>query len=98
MLSQKGALPMIQPHQLLSCLALAIALAGCSGANNPTVNYPAENVGLDPLDQVIFLSSKDHQILDNAFLAYLQEIQGAGDDANWQARPYDHYVTENGFK
>jgi hypothetical protein len=61
-------------------------------------SYAPENAGLDPLDQVIFLSDQDHKILDNAFLAYLQEIQKAGDDANWQARPYDHYVTENGFR
>jgi hypothetical protein len=91
---------MIQRHHLLmSFLALTVALAGCSGTNsNSRVGYPPENFGLDPLDQVISLSDQDHQILDSAFMSYLQEVQQSGDDANWQAKPYDHYVTANGFK
>jgi hypothetical protein len=90
---------MIQRHLLISCLALTVMLAGCSGTNsNSMVSYAPENLGLDPLDQVIPLADPDHKNLDNEFLTYLQGVQQSGDDANWQAKPYDHYVTESGFK
>lgn len=94
---------MAQRHLLMSCLALTVALAGCSGGSSETnsnamVSYAPQNLGLDPLDQVIPLADQDQKNLDGEFLSYLRGVQQAGDDANWRTKPYDHYVTESGFK
>jgi hypothetical protein len=90
---------MTQRHLLMLFFALTVALSGCSGGNsNAMVSYAPENLGLDPLDQVITLSDRDHRLLDSDFLTYLQAAQQSGDDANWQEKPYDHYMTESGFK
>lgn len=89
---------MIQRHLIVLCLALTVALAGCVGTSSTAVTYTPEDLGLDPLDQVIPMATRDHQSLDNEFLAYLRGVQEAGDDANWQAKPYDHYMAESAFK
>jgi hypothetical protein len=93
---------MTQRHLLMSFFsffALTAALSGCSGSNgNAMVSYTPEDLGLDPLDQVIALSDQDHKNLDSDFLTYLRGVQQAGDDGNWQAKPYDHYVGESGFR
>jgi hypothetical protein len=90
---------MVQRHLILSCFALTVALSGCSGSSsNVPINYTPENLGLDPLDQVIPLSDQDHRELDSDFMTYLQGLQQAGDDGNWQANPYDHYMSEGTFK